>query len=94
VSTNVLLIKDSALPGNVLDIKRSSAPTDSISAVIKRTSSCKSIVYENNEPSLCNHDKKSQKVIMSKNKSAMTPSMFKSEFKTQHLNSSRKALLF
>lgn len=93
IYTSVILINDSAFPGDVADIKHSAGPTSSINLTIKRCTACKSIIYENNDVE-CNATKKSLKVILSANKGALTPSIFKLEFKTEHLSGARKALLF
>lgn len=86
---SIMLLDDAALPGDVNDLKRISGPTDSLSLTIKRNTSCKSIFFENNEPSKCNPEKNSMKYIMSKNKQSPDPSNFKLELPTAHLEKPR-----
>jgi hypothetical protein len=86
---SIMLLDDSALPGDVNDTKRLSGPTDSLSLTIKRNSSCKSIIFDNNEEHKCNPEKNSMKYIMCKNKQATAPSSFKLELPTAHLEKPR-----
>lgn len=56
-----MLLDDACFPGNVSDIAHKTGPTETISMSIKRNNKCTSIIYANNDPEKCSHDKKTMK---------------------------------
>lgn len=91
--TNILLIKDEALPGNVNDVKHLTGPTESTQMTIKKSKigkkGCNSIQSSNIDKKHC----PKFQYVLSKNVDATADSSFKLELPTDHLEGDRWALL-